>query len=149
MSDQTTTQVHATCVVVDGVGLLLRGPSGSGKSDLAIRLIDTGARLVADDRVDLSRRGDDLWASPPPALAGLIEVRGLGILRLDALAEAAVGLIIDLVPETKPERMPEPRTWSVLGLERPLIDLDPFENSAPAKVRLAAKWVNGHIMPGP
>ena len=74
-------QVHGTCIAIDGAGVLLRGPSGCGKSDLALRLIDGGAVLVADDRVSLEARAGDLVASAPDALAGLLEVRGVGIER--------------------------------------------------------------------
>ena len=81
--------LHATAVAIDGRAVLLRGPSGSGKSDLALRLIDAGARLVADDQSELSRRGDVLMVRAPATIAGLIEVRGLGILRLDALGGGA------------------------------------------------------------
>ena len=102
--------LHATAVAIDGQAVLLRGPSGSGKSDLALRLIDAGARLVADDQSELQRRGDVLLVRAPATIAGLFEVRGLGILRLDALAEAPVALIADLVPADRIERMPPRRT---------------------------------------
>ena len=119
--------------------MLLRGPSGSGKSDLALRLIDAGARLVADDQSELSRRGDVLMVRAPATIAGLIEVRGLGILRLDALAEAPVGLIAELVPADRIERMPPRRTSAILGIAVPLIEIAPFEASAAAKLRLALR----------
>ena len=108
--------LHATAVAIDGQAVLLRGPSGSGKSDLALRLIDAGARLVADDQSELSRRGDVLIVRAPAPIAGLIEVRGLGILRLDALGEAPVVLIAELVPADRIERMPPRRTARILGL---------------------------------
>ena len=85
-----TSQVHGTCVAVAGVGVLLRGPPGSGKSDLALRLIDRGAELVADDRVTLRREDDGIVASAPASLAGLIEVRGVGVARVPAIARARV-----------------------------------------------------------
>ncbi|MGE3652127.1 MAG: HPr kinase/phosphorylase, partial [Reyranellaceae bacterium] len=88
-----SSQIHATCVALPEGGVLLRGDSGAGKSDLALRLIDGGARLVADDRTDLMREGDLLIARAPTSIAGLIEARGLGILRLPPeklAAEAAV-----------------------------------------------------------
>ncbi|MFZ9450406.1 MAG: HPr kinase/phosphorylase [Alphaproteobacteria bacterium] len=88
MTQATSIQVHATCVAIDGAGILLRGPSGAGKSDLALRLVDGGAALVADDRVDLRRRGTCLVASPPAPLRGLVEARGVGILRVPFLAAA-------------------------------------------------------------
>ena len=131
--------LHATAVAIDGRAVLLRGPSGSGKSDLALRLIDAGARLVADDQSELSRRGDVLLVRAPATIAGLFEARGLGILRLNALAEAPVGLIADLVGADRIERLPPRRTCSILGITLPLIELAPFEASAAPKLRLALR----------
>jgi HPr kinase/phosphorylase len=131
--------LHATAVAIDGRAVLLRGPSGSGKSDLGLRLIDAGARLVADDQSELSRRGDVLMVRAPATIAGLFEVRGLGVLRLDALGEAPVGLIAELVPADRIERMPPRRTRAILGIAVPLIEIAPFEASAAAKLRLALR----------
>src|SRR5690349_3553448 len=93
--------VHATAVAIEGRALLLRGPSGSGKSDLALRLVDGGARLIGDDRVRIERRGTVLWALTPPgipeALRYKIEMRGLGIAGLPGLAGAPLTLVADLV----------------------------------------------------
>ena len=140
-------QIHATCVDVDGVGVLLRGPPGSGKSDLALRLISDGAILVADDRANVTADGGQLTVSPPPQIAGLIEVRGLGILRLDHRDKASLGLVLDLVPAADVERMSEAGTCDFLGLAVPLWRLAPFEASAAAKVRLAVRIATGDIMP--
>jgi HPr kinase/phosphorylase len=129
--------LHATAVAVEGQAVLLRGPSGSGKSDLALRLIDAGARLVADDQSELSRRGEVLLVRPPATIAGLFEVRGLGILRFDALSEAPVGMIADLVAADRIERLPPRRIATILGIAVPLIEIAPFEISAAAKLRLA------------
>jgi serine kinase of HPr protein (carbohydrate metabolism regulator) len=129
--------LHATAIAIDGRALLLRGASGSGKSDLALRLIDAGARLVADDQSELCRRGAEVIARAPAAIAGLLEVRGIGIVRLDALAEAPVALIVDLVPAETIERLPARRTEMILGVALPLIRVAPFEASAAAKLRLA------------
>jgi len=129
--------LHATAIAIDGRAVLLRGASGSGKSDLALRLIDAGARLVADDQSELHRHGDAIIARAPATIAGLVEVRGIGIFRLDALAEAPVALIVDLVPPETLERLPVGRTETILGLTLPLIALAPFEASAAAKLRLA------------
>jgi len=129
--------LHATAIAIDGRAVLLRGASGSGKSDLALRLIDAGARLIADDQSELHRHGDAIIARAPVTIAGLVEVRGIGIFRLDALAEAPVALIVDLVPSETLERLPVRRTETILGLTLPLIALAPFEASAAAKLRLA------------
>ena len=136
--------VHATCVALRvGRGwraVLLRGPSGAGKSDLAVRLIESGARLVADDQTHVARVGRTLYATPPPALAGMIEVRGVGILKLargQLLSRAPLGFLIDLVPLQAIERLPEPSHEIVLGVVLPRLDLAPFEASTVAKLRLA------------
>jgi serine kinase of HPr protein (carbohydrate metabolism regulator) len=129
--------VHATAVAVDGCAVLLRGPSGSGKSDLALRLIDAGARLVADDQSRLSREGDAVMVRAPQPIAGLIEVRGLGIVKLDALPAARLVLIADLVASERVERLPEPSSETILGLAIPVVAIAPLEASAPAKLRLA------------
>jgi HPr kinase/phosphorylase len=131
--------LHATAVAIEGQAVLLRGPSGCGKSDLALRLIDAGARLVADDQSELLRRGDVLLVRAPATIAGLLEVRGLGILRFDWLAEAPVRLIADLVMTDAIERLPPPRTVTMLGIAVPLIEIAPFEVSAAAKLRLALR----------
>lgn len=120
--------------------MLLRGPSGVGKSDLALRLIEAGARLVADDQTMLGRAGDTVMASAPASIAGLIEVRGLGIRRLarnQLLARAAVVLLVDLVAPAAIERLPEPNHEALLGIDLPVLKLAPFEASACAKLRLA------------
>jgi HPr kinase/phosphorylase len=129
--------VHATAIAIEGSAALLRGRPGAGKSDLALRLIDGGARLVADDQAELRRAGQRILVRAPASIAGLLEVRGIGIVRVDALAEAPVALLIDLVPPGEVERLPEAHSEEVLGLAIPRIALAPFEASAAAKVRLA------------
>lgn len=137
MSDRCL--VHATAVAIDGRAVLLRGPSGSGKSDLALRLIDAGARLVADDQSELVRLGNAIVVRPPAAIAGLLEVRGIGIIRLEPLMEAPLALIADLVPVEAVERLPSTRSERILGVDLPLIALAPFEVSAVAKLRLTLR----------
>jgi HPr kinase/phosphorylase len=132
-----TLLVHATTVAIDGRAVLLRGPSGSGKSDLALRLIDAGARLVADDQSELSREGDAILVRAPTATTGLIEARGVGILQLDPLTVARLALVVDLVAPERIERLPEAASAAILGIAVPLIALAPFEASAPTKLRLA------------
>jgi HPr kinase/phosphorylase len=132
-------RVHGTSVALGGDGILLRGPSGSGKSDLALRLIDEGGRLVADDQTELSPAGDDVAMSAPATIAGRLEVRGIGILRVPHVAGAPLRLVVDLVPAASVERLPEPAVCDYLGRRFPLIQLAPFEASAPAKLRLALR----------
>ena len=131
--------VHASCVAVGGRGVLLLGPPGSGKSDLALRLIDGGAVLVADDRVDIRAVAGRLEASPPETLAGRMEVRGLGILAVEWRPSATLELAVELLADAGPERLPEPAEWRFDGIVLPLIRLAPFEASAAAKVRLAVR----------
>ena len=135
----SATQIHATCVEVAGAGVLLLGASGTGKSDLALRLIDAGARLVADDRTDLLRRDGELYASAPDSIAGRIEVRGLGIVAVPAVAQTRVRLAVELVGPDLVERLPEARQRDFLGVSVPLLALDPFTASSAAKIRLAAR----------
>jgi HPr kinase/phosphorylase len=132
-----TLLVHATAIAIEGAAILLRGPSGSGKSDLALRLIDGGARLIADDQALLRRADNQVFVRAPAEIAGLIEVRGVGILHVDLINEAPIALVVDLVPSTQIERIPDNRFERVLGLAVPLITLAPFEASAPAKLRFA------------
>lgn len=139
------TSVHATTVALRRgrrwQGVLLRGPSGAGKSDLALRLVETGARLVADDRTELVRDGNGVVATAPATIAGLIEVRGLGIHRLARnrlMARAHIVLLVDLVAPHEIERLPDVTHETLLGVAFPVIKLTPFEASACAKLRLAA-----------
>ncbi|MGH6929789.1 MAG: HPr kinase/phosphorylase, partial [Dongiaceae bacterium] len=134
-------------------GVLLRGPPGSGKSDLALRLIDSGAMLVADDGAELRRAGDTVIARLPPAapdsVRGRIEVRGLGIAPVPTVAESRLDLVVDLVPADAVERLPEPATVELLGVKLSLLRLHGLEPSAPAKVRLAVRAGPGSIIPPP
>lgn len=127
--------VHASCVLLGEAGVLIRGPSGSGKSALCLALLDRfflegrHARLVGDDRIRLEAHHGRLVARPHPALAGLIEIRGLGIRRLAAHAPAAVlRLVVDLVAEAArmPDRLPEmSATALILGVALPRLVLEP------------------------
>lgn len=138
---------HATTVEITGLGVLIRGPSGSGKSDLALRLIEGGAVLVADDQTRLAREGDVVMARPPETIAGLLEVRGLGIVRMPHRAATPLALVVDLVAAERVERLPEPALAEILGLSLPRLELAPFQISAAAKVRLAVASANRDIMP--
>ena len=129
--------IHATAVVIRNQCVLLRGPSGAGKSDLALRLIDGGAMLVADDRTELIREEGDLIARCPSAIAGRLEVRGVGILTFPYVSPAAVSMVVDLVAPKEVDRLPEAACVELLGEELRQISLAPFEASAPVKVRLA------------
>lgn len=127
--------VHATTVAVKGLAVLLTGPSGAGKSDLALRLIDRGAELVADDYTELAREGDGLVAASPATIAGRMEVRGIGIVDWPYRVVAPVALVVLLAEED--ERMPEPRTVEIAGISLPQVVVDPRWPSAPIKVEWA------------
>jgi HPr kinase/phosphorylase len=144
-------RIYGTCVALSGLGVLLRGPSGSGKSDLALRLIDGGAKLVADDHVELSLdAAGRVMARVPKPLAGLLEVRGIGILRMDAVRTAPIGLVVDLTPDDQVERLPEIETCVLLDQRIRRLALPPFHDSTPAKVRLAASKLSaGSLAPVP
>lgn len=129
--------VYGTTVAVDGRAVLLRGPSGSGKSDLALRMIEAGAQLVADDQTRLVREAGRLVASAPDTIAGQLEVRGVGIVPVQNVRRAPLDLVVDLVPPEQVERYPEAGTCTYLEIGVPLLALAPFEASTPAKVRLA------------
>lgn len=129
-------QIHASCAALNGAGVLLLGASGAGKSDLLLRLLDHGYDLVADDRVDI----EGLLARVPPPLAGLIEVRGLGIIRLPFRAETPLALAVDLVAADRlPARLPMPERRHGL----PLVSIDPSQPSAPARVTAALRCASG------
>ena len=143
--------VHGTCVAIAGAGVLIRGAPGAGKSDLALRLIEDGARLVADDQVRLNFDDGRIKASAPATIAGMIEVNGVGLVRLDddgIVGEATLVLVVDLVEPDEIERAPERIAETVLGVEISLLAVAPFEASAPAKLRLAAGRGPGSIIPG-
>jgi len=143
-------RVHGTCVKLSGGAVLLRGPSAAGKSDLALRLIDGGGRLVADDQVDLRRTKLGLVASAPKAIAGLLEVRGVGLMRVPAAARALIVLAVDLLTPGRIARLPAARHFRLLGVSVPRLALAPFESSAAAKVRLAARAARlGRLWPRP
>ena len=148
-----TTLVHGTCVAVGDAGVLILGPPGAGKSDLALRLIDepgcglTGemraARLVSDDQVAVTRDGNDLIASAPAAIAGLFEVRGLGIARVPAVARVRLALAVRIAGATAIDRMPDFKEsrFEVLGIGLPLVLIDAAKASAPARLRAALDWL--------
>lgn len=140
MTALSSETLHASAVAIDGRCVLIEGRSGSGKSDLALRLIDRGGRLVSDDYTLCTRRGTTLVASAPATIAGRIEVRGIGIVAMDAVAEAPVALVVRIVdsPERMPETGGERRIAGIVVREIALAALEP---SAPVKVELALRQV--------
>lgn len=128
--------IHATTVAIRGRAVVIEGPSGSGKSDLALRLIDRGALLVADDRTVLRRDGDALYASCPATIAGLLEVRGLGVIEVEQAGETQVALWVAIGAS---DRLPQPATHEWGGVAVPALTIAALEASAPLKVELALR----------
>ncbi len=142
--------VHGTAVALGDVAALIKGGSGSGKSDLALRclglpagpLTGQAARLVSDDQVILTRQGQGLLLSAPASIAGRLEVRGVGIVDVGDVTPAWLALVIELVPPDVVERMPEERRCVIEGVEVPVVALTPFEASAPLKLLLCLRRFN-------
>jgi HPr kinase/phosphorylase len=137
-------QMHASSISYPEGGVLLIGASCSGKSDIALRCIDRGARLVADDRVDIAAYDGVLYASAPERIAGKLEVRGVGILTLPYVQKAALSVVVNLVERQEIERLPEASFFDCLGLQLPLLSLYAFEESATAKIRFFLQY--GHAL---
>lgn len=127
---------QATCVAIDGRAVLIQGAPGSGKSSLALALIDRGAVLIGDDGVSLEARGNRLFASPPPRIAGLLEVRNLGLIPFPTLSDLPIALILRLDPAA--ERFIEQSAHCVIhGAKLPLVSLWPDAPALPIKAELA------------
>ncbi|MEO7654186.1 MAG: HPr kinase/phosphatase C-terminal domain-containing protein [Sphingomicrobium sp.] len=128
--------LHASTVAMEGRAVLISGPSGAGKSDLALRLLDRGFTLVSDDQTLVRRDGARLIASAPPAIAGKLEIRGIGIVDMDHDEDVPVALLVELTSDI--QRLPDDaRERSVLGIALPLVSIDAMTASAASKVALA------------
>lgn len=143
--------LHGTCVSVGGEGVLILGEPGSGKSALALRLIDepgygiSGAllrgELVADDQVIVTRDQDRLLASAPATLRGKLEIRGLGVVTLATPLSVPLALVVKLQDHSAIERLSDPATFDILGMALPLVEIDGKMPSAPARLRAALTWL--------
>jgi serine kinase of HPr protein (carbohydrate metabolism regulator) len=128
--------LHASTVALDGRAVLICGPSGSGKSDLALRLLDRGFTLVSDDQTIVRKDDGRLLASAPPTIHGKLEIRGIGIVEMETVSDVPVALIVELTSDI--QRLPDDsRERLVLDVNVPLISVDALTASAPSKVALA------------
>lgn len=140
MTALSSETLHASCVAIGARAVLIEGVSGSGKSDLALRLIDRGAQLVSDDYSFVRRDRQRLFASAPATIAGKIEVRGIGIVDMAQAGETPVALLVALGEPAA--RLPEPgESRALLGVDVPMIALDGREASAPIKVEIALSQI--------
>ena len=132
--------VHASSVAKDGRAVLITGPSGSGKSDLSLRLLDHGFVLVSDDQTLVRRDGGRLLASAPSQIAGKLEVRGIGIVEVKSVGDVPVSLLVELRSDI--ERLPDDsQSRSILGIEVPVVSVDAMTASAASKVAVALDWL--------
>jgi len=135
--------IHGTGVFIDGKGILIKGPSGTGKSDLALRLMALGAELIGDDYVEVSRITQNrAIMQAPETIAGKIEVRNVGILNVPFRHMARIDMVVELILDiTSLERLPQQKTILLDGAKIPCLDFYAFEASAPEKLRAALKII--------
>jgi serine kinase of HPr protein (carbohydrate metabolism regulator) len=132
----STENLHASCVALEGRAILIGGPSGSGKSDLALRLLDRGFTLVSDDRTIVRKDGERLIASAPATIKGKLEIRGVGIVDMESVSDVPVALVVELTCDI--QRLPDDsRERKILGAGVPLINVDATTASAASKVAVA------------
>ena len=138
-------QFYATAVTYCGFGILIRGPSGSGKSDLALRLIDDGAGLVADDQVIIKAVGQELYLSPPDSLSGLIEVRGIGVIKIEYVRDIRLRLVVELDPSNEIQRTPIIKEELIKKIPVPVVNMHAFESSVLVKIKIILGYLEKKI----
>ena len=143
MSETDEVFVHGTAVALGPWGILLRGKSGAGKSDLALRLIERGAKLISDDQVRLFLERGLVCGAAPETISGLMEVRGIGVVPMPVKKSAPIVLLLDLVGAEDVPRLPDAIAETHFGLDLPVLKLFPFEASAPEKVKVALRSLLG------
>ena len=137
--------LYATAVAYCGFGVLIRGPSGSGKSDLALRLIEDGANLIADDQVIIESVREELYLTSPDSISGLIEVRGFGVIKIESVRDVKLGLIVDLDPSFKTQRSPKMKEELIKNIIVPVINMKAFESSVLARIKLILGYLEKKI----
>ena len=140
----TAKKFHSTSVVIEDLGLLIRGQSGSGKSDLALRLIDSGATLISDDLTICKKIGDYLYLYPHSNTKGLLEVREIGIMTVPYVENIKLTLVVELVEEEF-ERIPGMMSCSILGMKFPKIKLFGKSSSAVAKIKIKLNQIRNYV----
>ena len=139
----TAKKIHSTSVVIEDLGLLIIGQSGSGKSDLALRLIDSGATLVSDDLTICKKIGDYLYLYPHSKTKGLLEVREIGIMTVPYVENIKLTLVVEL-EEEEFERIPEMMSCSILGMKFPKIKIFGKSSSAVAKIKIKLNQIRSY-----
>ena len=140
----TAKRIHSTSVVIEDLGLLIRGQSGSGKSDLALRLIDSGATLISDDLTICKKIGDYLYLYPHSKTKGLLEVREIGIMTVPYVENIKLTLVVELVEEEF-ERIPGMMSCSILGMKFPKIKIFGKSSSAVAKIKIKLNQIRNYV----
>ena len=128
-------RIHSTSVVIDDNGVLILGDSGSGKSDLALRLIDNGATLISDDISICRKNSDNIYLYCPPEIKGLLEVREIGIITVPFVERIKLRLVVNLKSNNN-ERFPKDSSFRILGIKIPIINIEGKNSSAVAKIKV-------------
>ena len=128
-------RIHSTSVVIDDNGVLILGDSGSGKSDLALRLIDNGATLISDDISICRKNSNDIYLYCPPEIKGLLEVREIGIITVPFVERIKLRLVVNLKSNNN-ERFPKDSSFRILGIKIPIINIEGKNSSAVAKIKV-------------
>ena len=128
-------RIHSTCVVIDDNGVLILGDSGSGKSDLALRLIDSGATLISDDISICRKNSNNIYLYCPPEIKGLLEVREIGIITVPFVERIRLRLVVNLKSNNN-ERFPKESSFRILGIKIPIINIEGKNSSAVAKIKV-------------
>ncbi len=140
----TAKKFHSTSVVIEDSGILIRGQSGIGKSDLALRLIDSGATLISDDLTICKKIGDYLYLYPHSETKGLIEVREIGIMTVPYVENIKLVLVVELVKEEF-ERIPRMMSCNILGKKFPIIKIFGKSSSAVAKIKIKLNQIKSYV----